>query len=78
VKMKLIADKKSLRVLGAQIVSGSPVIDKLNAVTLAIQNKLTVQHLAELSYAAQPYQSFYPANNIIVACAENILDQLRP
>lgn len=78
VKMKLIADKKSLRVLGAQIVSGSPVIDKLNAVTLAIQNKLTVQHLAELGYAAQPYQSFYPANNIIVACAENILDQLRP
>ena len=77
IKMKLIADRKTRRVLGAQMVSGSPVIDKLNTVTLAIQNKLTLQHLAELSYAAQPYQSFYPANNIIVACAEKILDQLR-
>ncbi len=77
IKMKLVADRKSLRVLGAQMVSGSPVIDKLNTVTPAIQNKLTVRHLAELSYAAQPYQSFYPANNIIVACAEKILDQLR-
>ncbi len=77
IKMKLIADRKSLQVLGAQIVSGEPVIDKLNIVTLAIQNKLTVRRLAELSYAAQPYQSFYPANNIIVACAEKILDELR-
>ncbi len=77
-KMKLIADRKSHRILGAQIVSGSPVIDKLNIVTMAIQNNLTVQHLAELSYAAQPYQSFYPANNIVVACSEKILDQLRP
>ncbi len=78
IKMKLIADRKTRRVLGAQMVSGSPVIDKLNTVTPAIQNEMTVQHLAELSYAAQPYQSFYPANNIIVACAEKILDQLRP
>ncbi len=77
IKMKLIADRKSRRVLGAQMVSGSPVIDKLNTVTGAIQAHLTVQHLAQLSYAAQPYQSFYPANNVIVACAEKILDELR-
>ncbi|NOZ13703.1 MAG: FAD-dependent oxidoreductase [Acidobacteria bacterium] len=76
-KMKLIADRKTKRILGAQMVSGSPVIDKLNTVTLAIQHKLTADHLVQLSYAAQPYQSFYPANNIIVACAEKILDKLR-
>jgi len=78
IKVKLIADQESRRILGAQMVSGSPVIDKLNTVTGAIQAHLTVQQLAQLSYAAQPYQSFYPANNVIVACAEKILDELRP
>ncbi|MBN1958844.1 MAG: FAD-dependent oxidoreductase [Desulfuromonadales bacterium] len=76
VKMKLIADKKTLRVLGAQVVSGNPVTDKVDIITLAIQNKLTVNDLAGFSYSAQPYQSFFPANNLIVACAEDILSRV--
>lgn len=76
VKMKLIADRKTLRVLGAQVVSGNPVTDKVDIITLAIQNKLTVNDLAGFSYSAQPYQSFFPANNLIVACAEDILSKV--
>jgi NADH dehydrogenase/NADH oxidase (H2O2-forming) len=76
VKMKLVADKKTLRVLGAQVVSGNPVTDKVDIITLAIQNKLTVNDLAGFSYSAQPYQSFFPANNLIVACAEDILSKV--
>ncbi|MCW8892982.1 MAG: FAD-dependent oxidoreductase, partial [Deltaproteobacteria bacterium] len=76
VKMKLVADKNTLRVLGAQVVSGNPVTDKVDIITLAIQNKLTVNDLAGFSYSAQPYQSFFPANNLIVACAEDILSKV--
>ncbi len=76
VKMKLVADRNSLRVLGAQVVSGNPVTDKVDIITLAIQNKLTVNDLAGFSYSAQPYQSFFPANNLIVACAEEIISQV--
>ncbi len=75
VKMKLVADADTMRVLGAQVVSGSPVADKIDTITLAIQNELTVNDLTEFSYSAQPYQSFFPANNLIVACAEEILSQ---
>ncbi|MCF6265819.1 MAG: FAD-dependent oxidoreductase [Desulfuromusa sp.] len=77
VKMKLVADRKTLRVLGAQVVSGNPVTDKVDILTLAIQSKLTVADLVNFSYSAQPYQSFFPANNLIVACAEGILNQVR-
>lgn len=77
VKMKMIADRKTLRVLGAQVVSGNPVTDKVDVITLAIQNKLTMIDLANFSYSAQPYQSFFPANNLIVSCAEGILDQVK-
>jgi len=73
IKMKLIADVNSLRVLGGQVIGEAPVTDKVDIITLAIQHNLTAEDLAELSYSAQPYQSFFPANNLIVACAEDIL-----
>lgn len=77
VKMKLIADKSNLRILGAQVVSGNPVTDKIDIITLAIQHKLTVNDLVGFSYSAQPYQSFFPASNLIVACAEEILLKMK-
>ncbi len=77
IKMKLIADKNTLRIIGGQIVSGSTVTDKIDIITLAIQNELTVKDLTKFSYSAQPYQSFFPANNPIVACAENIIATLK-
>ncbi|RKX23130.1 MAG: FAD-dependent pyridine nucleotide-disulfide oxidoreductase [Candidatus Zixiibacteriota bacterium] len=77
IKVKLIADKKTLQVIGGQIISGSAVTDKIDIITLAIQNKLTVRDLTKFSYSAQPYQSFFPANNPIVACAENIISKIK-
>ena len=77
VKMKLIADRSSLRVLGGQVIGETPVADKVDIVTLAIQCNLTVRDLTGFSYSAQPYQSFFPANNLVVACAEDILTKLR-
>lgn len=43
----------------------------------AKQNKLTVRDLTKFSFSAQPYQSSFPANNPIVACAENIISKIK-
>lgn len=71
--VKLIADSETLEILGGQIVSEAPVTDKIDTLTLAIQNHMTVENLRDLSYSAQPYQSFFPANNLFVAASEEIL-----
>lgn len=72
VNMKLIADRRSNKIIGGQVVSGSPVTDKVDLITMAIQYQLTVDDLIDFSYSAQPYQSFFPANNLVVAAAEDI------
>ncbi len=76
VKLKLIADKKTHQIVGGQIISKEPVADKIDKITMAIQYGIKVEELANFSYSAQPYQSFYPANNIIVQATEQILKQL--
>ncbi len=70
--MKIIADKSSHRILGAQIVSGEPVVGRIDLLTFAIQKESTVEELNALSYASQPHQSFYPAANIVVLATEDI------
>lgn len=69
--VRLHVESSSKRLLGAQVVSGEPVTSMLDLLTLAIQKKMTVTDLIELSYSAQPYQSFFPAANAIVMAAEH-------
>ncbi|OQY09349.1 MAG: FAD-dependent pyridine nucleotide-disulfide oxidoreductase [Fusobacteriia bacterium 4572_132] len=76
VKLKLIADKATHKILGAQFISGEPVADKVDKITMAIQFGITVEQLTSFSYSSQPYQSFYPAHNLIVKAAEEILKKL--
>ena len=76
VKIKLIVDRPSMRLLGAQVVGTMCVTERIDLLTFAIQNKLTVAQLSKLSYSAQPYQSFFPANNAIVLAAEDALKQI--
>jgi len=73
VRLKLVADRKTLKVLGGQVVSGEPAADKVDLVTMAVQYGITVKELADFSYSAQPYQSFFPADNLLVRASENIL-----
>ncbi|MBN2658171.1 MAG: FAD-dependent oxidoreductase [Spirochaetales bacterium] len=75
-QMKLVADRKTHRVLGAQIVSREPVVGRIDLLTYAIQKESTVEDLSELSYASQPHQSFYPAANVVVLAAEDIRKKL--
>jgi NADPH-dependent 2,4-dienoyl-CoA reductase/sulfur reductase-like enzyme len=76
VMLKLIADADTGKVLGAEIVAGEGVPGKIDVVSLAIQNNNNVKDLFEFSYSAQPFQSFFPASNVIVQAAEKIMNQL--
>ncbi|MBE0575408.1 MAG: FAD-dependent oxidoreductase [Desulfuromonadales bacterium] len=73
VLVKIVADLATDRILGGQVVARTPTTDKVDVITLAIQQKLTVQQLARLSYSAQPWQSFLPARNPIVEACETAL-----
>lgn len=75
-RVKIVADTRHLRVIGAQIVSHLPATDKIDIITLAIQRKMTLKGLAKLSYSAQPWQSFMPAQSAIVQACENALDHV--
>lgn len=76
IKFKLIADKKTKKIIGGQIVGGEPVTGRIDLLTFAVQKNSTIEDLTALSYSSQPYQSFYPAANGIVLAAEDILKKL--
>jgi len=75
IKVKLIFNKENKKILGGQVVSGEPVTDKVDQITMAVQFGITVDQLVQFSYASQPYQSFYPANNLLVHASEQALKQ---
>ena len=77
IRLKLIADNKTANLIGAQVLSEEPVTDRIDLLTFAIQNESGMADLARLSYAAQPYQSCFPAANLIVLAAEDILAKLQ-
>jgi NADPH-dependent 2,4-dienoyl-CoA reductase/sulfur reductase-like enzyme len=73
-KVKIVADARDLRIIGGQASSTHPVTDKMDIVSLAIQQRLTLKGLARMSYSAQPWQSHFPARNAIVQACENGLE----
>jgi len=73
-KLKIVADRKTMRVIGGQVVSKLSATDKIDVITLAIQRRMTLKGLSKLSYSAQPWQSFFPARSAIVEACENALD----
>lgn len=77
VKVKLIADRRTQRIIGGQVAGGEAITERVDLITFAMQKQATASDLAMLSYSAQPYQSFYPANNAIIMAAEEITRKLR-
>ena len=73
-KVKIVADKKNMRIIGGQVLSKLSTTDKIDIITLAIQRNMTLKGLSKLSYSSQPWQSFFPARNAIVEACENALD----
>ena len=70
VAVKLIFKQDNTQIIGGQVVGTEAVAERIDVITMAIQRKLTARELAELSYSAQPWQTFFPAKNAIVEAAE--------
>ncbi len=77
VKVKLIADRKTGRIIGGQVTGYEAVAERIDIITLAIQQNLHAEQLAQLSYSAQPWQTFFPARNAIVQAASDVAEKLK-
>ncbi len=55
VTIKLVYDKKDRRILGAQVISDADMTQMANTVSVAIQNKMTVDELAMVDFFFQPH-----------------------
>jgi NADH oxidase (H2O2-forming) len=75
IRIKLIAEKESEKIIGAQIIGGEEVTQRINALSFAIQNGMTVKELAkaETCYAPPVCETWEP----MVLAAEMVLRRLR-
>lgn len=76
ISVKLIFERGSGRLIGAQAVGDEAVAERIDLCTFAIQKEATARDLAELAYSAQPWQTFFPARNAIVEAATKACDIL--
>jgi NADH oxidase (H2O2-forming) len=74
VKVKLVVEKESQRIIGAQVVGGE-VTQRINALSFAIQKQMTVRELAkaDTAYAPPLNETWEP----MVLAAEMVLMKLR-
>ncbi|HMK95072.1 MAG TPA: FAD-dependent oxidoreductase [Candidatus Limnocylindrales bacterium] len=75
IKVKLIVEKESQHVIGAQIIGGEEVTQRINAISFAIQKQMTVRELAkaDTAYAPPLCETWEP----MVLAAEMVLMKLR-
>jgi NADH oxidase (H2O2-forming) len=75
IKVKLVVEKESQRIVGAQIIGGEEVTQRINALSFAIQKNMTVRELAkaDTAYAPPVCETWEP----MVLAAEMVLMKLR-
>jgi NADH oxidase (H2O2-forming) len=75
IKVKLTVEKESERIIGAQIIGGEEVTQRINAISFAIQKQMTVRELAkaDTAYAPPLCETWEP----LVLAAEMVLMKLR-
>ena len=75
IKVKLVVEKESQRIIGAQIIGGEEVTQRINAISLAIQRGMTARDLskADTAYAPPVCETWEP----MVLAAEMVLMKLR-
>jgi NADH oxidase (H2O2-forming) len=75
IKVKLVVEKESQRIIGAQIIGGEEVTQRINAISFAIQKQMTVRELAkaDTAYAPPLCETWEP----LVLAAEMVLKKLR-
>lgn len=75
IRIKLVVEKESQRIVGAQIVGGEEVTQRINALSFAISKGMTVRELAkaDTAYAPPLNETWEP----MVQAAEMVLMRLR-
>jgi NADH oxidase (H2O2-forming) len=75
IKVKLVVEKESQRIIGAQIIGGEEVTQRINAISFAIQKQMIVRELAkaDTAYAPPLCETWEP----MVLAAEMVLMKLR-
>lgn len=75
IKVKLVVEKESQRIVGAQIVGAEEVTQRINALSFAIQKGMTVRELAkaDTAYAPPLNETWEP----MILAAEMVLMKLR-
>lgn len=75
IRVKLVVEKESQRIVGAQIVGGEEVTQRINALSFAIQKGMTVRELAkaDTAYAPPLNETWEP----MILAAETALMKLR-
>jgi NADH oxidase (H2O2-forming) len=75
IKVKLVVEKESERIIGAQIIGGEEVTQRINAISFAIQKQMTVRELtkADTAYAPPLCETWEP----LVLAAEMVMMKLR-
>ena len=75
IKIKLVVDKESQRIVGVQVIGGEEVTQRINALSFAIQKHMTVRELAkaDTAYAPPLNETWEP----MVLAAEIALRKLR-
>ena len=75
IRIKLVADKETGKLIGAQVIGGEEVTQRINALSFAILNEMTIKELAkaETCYAPPVSETWEP----MVLAAEMLLRKLR-
>jgi NADH oxidase (H2O2-forming) len=75
IKVKLVAEKESQHIIGAQIIGGEEATQRINALSFAIQKQMTLRELAKVdtAYAPPLCETWEP----MVLAAEMALMKLR-
>jgi NADH oxidase (H2O2-forming) len=75
IKVKLVVEKESQRIIGGQVVGGEEVTQRINALSFAIQKGMTIRDLAkaDTAYAPPLNETWEP----MVLAAEMVLMKLR-
>jgi NADH oxidase (H2O2-forming) len=75
IKVKLVVEKESQRIIGAQIIGGEEVTQRINAISFAMQKQMTARELskADTAYAPPVCETWEP----LILAAEMVLMKLR-
>lgn len=75
IKVKLVVEKESQHIVGAQVIGGEEVTQRINALSFAIQQDMTVRELAkaDTAYAPPLCETWEP----MVLAAEMVLMKMR-